>query len=120
MGDWRSATHSMAAAAMTLCSFAATMCSSSTRRPGTALLSSSTDTRYASGGSDFDYEIDWNDSFLAAGQTMTVNGGGLAAGETMDFDGSNETNGTFRLFAGAGNDVLHGGDGNDAIYGGLG
>ena len=83
-------------------------------------LSSSTDTRYASGGTDFDYEIDWNDSFLAAGQTMTVNGGGLAAGETMDFDGSTESNGNFRIFAGAGDDVLQGGAGNDVIYGGLG
>ncbi|HEY5720972.1 MAG TPA: FG-GAP-like repeat-containing protein [Allosphingosinicella sp.] len=83
-------------------------------------LASSTDTRYASGGSDFDYEIDWNDGFLAAGQTMTVNGGGLVAGETMDFDGSNESNGMFRLFAGAGDDVLQGGAGNDVIYGGLG
>ena len=83
-------------------------------------LSSSTDTRYASGGSDFDYEIDWNDGFLASGQTMTVNGGGLVAGETMDFDGSNETDGMFRIFAGAGDDLLHGGAGNDTIYGGLG
>jgi hypothetical protein len=83
-------------------------------------LSSSTDTRYASGGSDFDYEIEWNDTFLAAGQTMTVNGGGLAAGEVMDFDGSAETNGMFRIFAGAGDDVLHGGAGDDVIYGGLG
>ena len=83
-------------------------------------LSSSTDTRYASGGTDFDYEIDWNDGFLAAGQTMTVNGGGLATGETMDFDGSTESNGMFRIFAGAGDDVLQGGSGNDVIYGGLG
>lgn len=83
-------------------------------------LSSSTDTRYARGGSDFDYQITWNDSFLGAGQTMTVNGGGLVAGETMNFDGSNETNGMFRLFGGAGDDVLHGGSGNDVIYGGLG
>jgi Ca2+-binding RTX toxin-like protein len=38
----------------------------------------------------------------------------------MDFDGSTETNGMFRIFAGAGDDVLQGGAGNDVIYGGLG
>lgn len=83
-------------------------------------LSSSFDTRYASGGSDFDYDIDWNDDLLASGQTFTVNGGLLRAGETMDFDGSTELDGHFRIFAGAGDDFLTGGAGNDLIYGGLG
>ena len=83
-------------------------------------LSSSFDTRYGSGGSDFDYDIDWNDDLLASGQTFTVNGGLLRAGETMDFDGSTESNGFFKLFAGAGDDVLVGGANADTLYGGLG
>ena len=81
-------------------------------------LASSTDTRYASGGSDFDYSITWNNTFLAAGQTMTINGGGLVVGEDMAFNGSSETDGKFKIFAGEGNDVLTGGSGNDLLFGG--
>ncbi|HEY5720975.1 MAG TPA: tandem-95 repeat protein [Allosphingosinicella sp.] len=81
-------------------------------------LASSSDGRYASGGTDFDYEIIWEDNLLAGGQTMTVNGGGLGFGESMIFNGIDETNGFLKLYAGNGNDVLTGGSNADLLFGG--
>ncbi|MET1111077.1 MAG: M10 family metallopeptidase C-terminal domain-containing protein, partial [Allosphingosinicella sp.] len=43
----------------------------------------------------------------------------LQSEESLAFNGSDETNGNFRLFGGAGNDVLTGGAGADLIFGGL-
>jgi Ca2+-binding RTX toxin-like protein len=82
-------------------------------------LLSASEKVFASGGDEFDYEIDWNDAVLDAGQTIVVNGSRLTSEENMDFDGSSETAGNFRLFGGMGQDVLTGGAGNDLIYGGL-
>ncbi|HEX8192845.1 MAG TPA: Ig-like domain-containing protein, partial [Allosphingosinicella sp.] len=81
-------------------------------------LLSATEKVFASGGVEHDYTIEWNDTMLNAGQTMTVNGSRLTAEENMSFNGSTETAGAFRLFGGGGNDVLTGGAGNDLIYGG--
>ena len=87
----------------------------------TIMLSSATDTRYLSGGgTEFDYNVTWNDILLASGATMTVDGLLLQSNETMVFDGSTELDGTFRLFGGASADTLRGGGGNDTIFGGLG
>jgi Ca2+-binding RTX toxin-like protein len=61
-----------------------------------------------------------HDQNLAAGVRMTIDGGQLRAGETLLFDGSAETNGTFRIFGGQGNDDLTGGEGADVILGALG
>jgi predicted extracellular nuclease len=84
-------------------------------------LLSFADTSYSSGGDGaFAYNIVWADAMLAAGGIITINGSRLAAGETMEFDGRLETDGAFRIFAGAGDDVLRGGAGADLIYGGLG
>jgi Ca2+-binding RTX toxin-like protein len=84
-------------------------------------LLSATSTLYAGGGDgEFDYTITWNDAMLATGATMVVNGSRLTANESMAFDGSQETGGNFRLFGGAGGDVLRGGAGNDLIFGNLG
>ncbi|HEU0133268.1 MAG TPA: M10 family metallopeptidase C-terminal domain-containing protein, partial [Allosphingosinicella sp.] len=84
-------------------------------------LSSASDHRYArGGGSKFAYDITWADSLLGAGQSFTVSGALLRGDETMIFDGSAETDGSFRIFAGAGADTLYGGSGNDLIAGGLG
>jgi Ca2+-binding RTX toxin-like protein len=84
-------------------------------------LHSATETTHANGGgTEFDYNLVWNDALLGAGQTMTINGSGLQANETMVFDGSGESNGQFRLFGGAAADTLRGGSGNDTIAGGAG
>jgi Ca2+-binding RTX toxin-like protein len=84
-------------------------------------LSSIGDERYArGGGTDFDYDIVWANALLGAGGSITVNGALLQANETMNFDGSAETDGSFRIFAGAAHDLLSGGSGADLILGGLG
>ncbi|HZF95999.1 MAG TPA: Ig-like domain-containing protein [Allosphingosinicella sp.] len=82
-------------------------------------LLSATEKVFASGGNEFDYVIEWNDTMLDAGQSLTVNGSRLTSEESVNFNGSSETAGSFRLFGGMGNDVLTGGAGNDLIYGGL-
>lgn len=84
-------------------------------------LISATDNQFVTGGDgEFDYDIIWNDDLLGAGLTLAVNGSRLTANETMIFDGSFETDGNFRIFGGAADDVLVGGCNNDIIYGGLG
>ncbi|MEA3008532.1 MAG: uncharacterized protein QOJ91_224 [Sphingomonadales bacterium] len=83
-------------------------------------LSGAGDIRYArGGGTEFDYDIRWNDDLLAAGSTMTINGSTLGSEESLAFNGSDESDGNFRLFGGGGNDVLTGGSGADLIFGGL-
>jgi Ca2+-binding RTX toxin-like protein len=84
-------------------------------------LQSAFDTSYAGGGDgELDYNLIWDDGLLPGGATMTINGGKLTENESLSFDGSQETNGHFRIFGGAGDDVLRGGSGNDLIYGALG
>jgi Ca2+-binding RTX toxin-like protein len=86
----------------------------------TVVLNSGSDARFYAAGTPFSYDIATADDTVAAGQTMTFNGGQLGASETLHFDGSAETNGNFRLFGGSASDVIKGGAGNDLIYGGLG
>jgi serralysin len=86
----------------------------------TVTLMSGADARFVATTSNFNYDITTADNTVAAGATMTFNGGGLRATETLTFDGSAETNGNFRIFGGAGTDDITGGAGNDLIYGGLG
>ncbi|HEX8194279.1 MAG TPA: FG-GAP-like repeat-containing protein [Allosphingosinicella sp.] len=82
-------------------------------------LLGSADTTYGGGGgNEFDYSITWDDSFLAAGRTMTINGSRLGSEESLAFNGSDEADGVFRIFGGGGTDVLTGGAGSDLIYGG--
>jgi Ca2+-binding RTX toxin-like protein len=86
----------------------------------TVVLMSGSDARFYAPGTPFSYDIATAEDTVAAGQTMTFNGGQLSASETLHFDGSLETNGNFRLFGGNADDVIKGGAGNDLIYGGLG
>jgi Ca2+-binding RTX toxin-like protein len=75
------------------------------------------------------YSLKTADTTVAAGQTLTVNGGTLGATDVLTFNGSKETDGSFVVTGGAGNDTITGGaqadtivggDGNDVLKGGLG
>lgn len=86
----------------------------------TVTLMSASDTRFFSGGVTYRYDVTTNDANVAAGATMTLNGGALTAAETLRIDAGAETDGNLRLFGGAGADTLIAGAGNDLLYGGLG
>ena len=69
---------------------------------------------------DYDYDLTMDDLNLAGGVLMTVDAGQLTAGEHLTFDGSAETDGSFRIFGGAGADSLIGSANGDIIFGALG
>ena len=76
------------------------------------------------------YDITTADQTVASGALMNINASNLAAGQTLTFDGSAETDGSFQIVGGAGNDVLTGGQfgdlfdlshgGNDTVHAGDG
>lgn len=68
----------------------------------------------------FDYRLATNDANVAAGDLLTIYGGGLGAGDDLTFDGSAETNGAFRVFGGAGVNAITTGAGDDGVYFGPG
>ena len=66
------------------------------------------------------YDITTNDANVAAGGLLKVQATQLAAGQSLHFDGSAETNGSFAIYGGNGDDNLTGGAGNDGFYFGPG
>jgi hypothetical protein len=72
----------------------------------------------AAGG--FDYDVTMADGNLGAGGLLQVIGVNLRTDETLRFDGRAESDGSFRILSGSGNDTLYGGSGNDTLYGALG
>lgn len=75
-----------------------------------------------------DFSITTNDANIASGKSLLIDGSLLTTG-ALTVDGGNETNGTFSLvggtgndslLAGSGNDTISGGDGNDSLNGGTG
>jgi Ca2+-binding RTX toxin-like protein len=78
-------------------------------------LVSAQDTRFGALGTTYNYNLTMNDSNLASGVQMTVDGTSLRGGETLAFNGSAETNGSFRIFGGQGNDTIVTGAGNDIL-----
>lgn len=67
-------------------------------------------------GNSYSYDLTTIDANVDAGKTLTVNANLLHAGENLTFNGSAETNGSFLVFAGLGNDSLTGGQGSDAFF----
>jgi Ca2+-binding RTX toxin-like protein len=61
------------------------------------------------------YKLTTNNANVASGQTLKVNGAALGASDVLTFNGAAETNGTFTIYDGAGNDVLTGGSGADSF-----
>lgn len=85
----------------------------------TIALLSATNTRFASGGTAFNYDLTLADGNHVTG-TMTVTGNTLQANETMRVNAAAETTGYLRLIGGAGNDTLIGGQAGNQLFGGLG
>ncbi len=86
------------------------------------VLMSANDARFggATAGQFFSYNLTMSNGNVAAGQSMVISATTLRAGELLHFNGQSETDGTFRIFSGAGDDVLTGGQGADEIWGGAG
>jgi hypothetical protein len=69
-------------------------------------------------GAGHDYDLTTADGNVAAGATLTVNARHVAG--TVTFDGSAETDGRFKIIAGAGAETLTGGGGGDLfVLGGV-
>jgi VCBS repeat-containing protein len=87
----------------------------------TLALLSGTDARFGdTAGNLYSYDLRMVDANVAGSRQLIVNANTLKAGETLSFDGSAESTGSFRIVAGAGDDILTGGNGADQIYGRLG
>ncbi|MEO7687773.1 MAG: FG-GAP-like repeat-containing protein [Sphingomonas sp.] len=67
-------------------------------------------------GNSYSYDLTTIDANVDAGKTLTVNANLLHASENLTFNGSAETNGSFLVFGGLGNDSLTGGQGSDAFF----
>jgi hypothetical protein len=83
-------------------------------------LISAYDTRFGALGERYSYTLTMNDGNVASGGQLTVDGAKLRSDESLTFTGSAESNGTYRVFGGQGDDVIVGGKGADTIGGGLG
>jgi VCBS repeat-containing protein len=68
----------------------------------------------------FSYSIASVNANVAAGQTLSVFGGNLGAADNFTFNGSAETDGSFKMFGGLGNDAFTGGALDDGFYFGPG
>jgi hypothetical protein len=80
-------------------------------------LQSGSITRWGqSGTNSYDYVLRSAEANVAAGQQFRVNAQSLRAGEDFSFDGSAETDGTFLVYAGYGDDNLTGGANNDIFF----
>jgi Ca2+-binding RTX toxin-like protein len=94
---------------------------------GAATMTAVETLRFTAGHS---YAVTSNDANVASAQTLTVDGSGLGASDTLTFNGNAETNGSFAITGGAGNDALTGGaladtfdlskGGDDTAHGGGG
>ena len=69
------------------------------------------------GGGPLTYDLIMTDATVAAGVGFQVIALSLTAGETLTFDGRAETDGSFFVRGGAGNDVILGGAGADQLAG---
>ncbi len=66
------------------------------------------------------YKLTTNQTTVAAGKQMTIDGSLLGAGETLTFNGSQETDGSFKVLGGLGNDTITASAGNDTVNSGGG
>ncbi|HEY2070514.1 MAG TPA: calcium-binding protein [Rhizomicrobium sp.] len=66
-------------------------------------------------GAGFSYKLTTNNATVAVGQTMSIYGAALGTGDSLNFNGAAETDGSFRIYAGAGSDTLQGGTQSDTF-----
>jgi Ca2+-binding RTX toxin-like protein len=66
------------------------------------------------------YDITENDGNVAPGETLQVFAAYLLSDETLTFNGLAEKDGSFRIYGGAGDDILVGGQQDDTIVGNAG
>ncbi|HEX2592804.1 MAG TPA: calcium-binding protein, partial [Rhizomicrobium sp.] len=66
------------------------------------------------------YQLTLNDTTVAAGKTITIDGGDLGSADHLILDGSKELDGSLTLNGGAGGDTLTGGAQGDKLRGGMG
>ncbi len=64
----------------------------------------------------FDYKLTLHDDNIGAGQRLEVNGHWLGAGDNLILRGEAETDGSFRVNMGAGDDRIYTGAGDDLIF----
>jgi serralysin len=81
-------------------------------------LVSAHDTRFGALGTNYSYDLTLHDGNIAPGVQLTLDGTTLRAAETIIFNASAETDGSVRVFGGAGADVITGSQGNDILVGG--
>ncbi|HEX8126840.1 MAG TPA: Ig-like domain-containing protein [Allosphingosinicella sp.] len=79
-------------------------------------LVSAFDTRFGNLGDSYDYDLTMNDGNVA-GIQMTIDAALLRSNEKLTFNGSAEDDGSFRVFGGAGNDLIQGSQNADIIVG---
>ncbi len=85
------------------------------------LLAGGQDTRFGqAAGPNHSYDLKTDDSTVAAGETLTIQARRLGAGESLKFDGSAETDGAFKVYSGAGDDMIIGGAKADTVSAGAG
>ena len=68
----------------------------------------------------FDYALVMHDGNVAPGAGMDINGNALRSNESINVNAAAETDGFFRFFLGAGEDVVVGSSGADLLFGGGG
>jgi hypothetical protein len=74
------------------------------------------DTRFGEPGTNlYEYDITTVDENVASGQQLVIDAARLKVGENLTFDGSAETDGSFFIYGGHGQDDLTGGTKNDVF-----
>ena len=68
----------------------------------------------------FDYDLVMADGNVAAGMRLDIIAGNLRSNESLTFNGSAETDGSYRVISGTGDDTITGSAGSDQLFGGAG
>ncbi len=84
------------------------------------VLLSANDNRFGAGGGVADYALFMHNNNVGAGERLIVSATTLQAGERLHFFGGAETDGSFAIYSGAGNDSITGSWQADDIWGGAG